>query len=764
MDNLTRSVLRKTYRMKWRIVGISLVVSWAMAMLVMGLYTADVFDNSIETFIDETNFPDLFVDLSEPVPVDNVTRALSYVPGIADHAERLKASGTYEYNGRAYPAIVIGMDDPEPSIARYEMKTGRVFAGGYEAIVVSGMDKIRASAGNSGLFTVQGHAFSLNITGTMQTPEYLFLPAVQESSLPLPGELVVAYMDLASLQKILGGGVNQILLTLKDKGYMEPILDGLAGLPVMKVTSQKDHDSVKFMGIGAGKMRNMFPMLSMIFMMVGLISIFMTAYRVVQADSRYIGVMMSLGNSRGRIILAYLTLGIVIAVIGIIAGLVMAVLFTWGIMTISMQMIGDIRISYPIAPGPFLIGIGYAFVAVLVSVAIPTLMITRRTVRESLDYKPKVRVTRVRAGGSILPKMATIGVRNAFRNPIRTALTILAVSMTIGIAGSWMITIGSSVDYLNEQLEQDVWDLRVDYASPRTVNRTLVPDAQWSVPFAFVAGQAVHEGSDTGAFVFASDDIAKAKDLKFREGKPDPTGAIVTNKLADEIDVGAGDRIRIVVGGSSMEIIVKGVVYDMFLQAIYLDRTAASPLVPPTVSNGEFVKMKIGSDIPAKADELMFDRNVSRVTVQKDLVEYVQTFFGSAMDMLYFFFGIGLLIAFIVSSSAVIISTMERDLEFATLSSLGISKLSVARSIIIEVAIIGAISAIIAIPWAYAFANLAVQLIKEVVYYFPILFIMSATIMTAVFGFAFVLLSSGVPIRYHSKLDVEKTIRERTAG
>jgi hypothetical protein len=39
-----------------------------------------------------------------------------------------------------------------------------------------------------------------------------------------------------------------------------------------------------------------------------------------------------------------------------------------------------------------------------------------------------------------------------------------------------------------------------------------------------------------------------------------------------------------------------------------------------------------------------------------------------------------------------------------------------------------------------------------------------ASITSFLVGFAFVVLSSGVPIRYSKKQDTEKTIRERTVG
>jgi ABC-type lipoprotein release transport system permease subunit len=53
---------------------------------------------------------------------------------------------------------------------------------------------------------------------------------------------------------------------------------------------------------------------------------------------------------------------------------------------------------------------------------------------------------------------------------------------------------------------------------------------------------------------------------------------------------------------------------------------------------------------------------------------------------------------------------------------------------------------------------------EDVIFYFPIVFIVSSTFMILILGMMFVELSSFVPIRYARKIDTEKTIRERTAG
>jgi len=55
-------------------------------------------------------------------------------------------------------------------------------------------------------------------------------------------------------------------------------------------------------------------------------------------------------------------------------------------------------------------------------------------------------------------------------------------------------------------------------------------------------------------------------------------------------------------------------------------------------------------------------------------------------------------------------------------------------------------------------------MMEEILYYFPINVAFAQMMIIFSFGLAFVLLSALFPLRYTRKIDVERTIRERTAG
>ncbi len=188
------------------------------------------------------------------------------------------------------------------------------------------------------------------------------------------------------------------------------------------------------------------------------------------------------------------------------------------------------------------------------------------------------------------------------------------------------------------------------------------------------------------------------------------------------------------------------------------------PLFPTNMSAGAFIKFHNSDLVDEKVNDIRAMNTVGYVVVQNDIVETYDELLVMAEGMLSFFFFLQLLITIAVAGSAVIISTMERDVEYATLDTLGISKWRTAKSIMIEMGFLGALSAIVSIPFAYLFAEVLARVMEDVIFYFPIVFIVSSTFMILILGAMFVELSSFVPIRYARSIDTEKTIRERTAG
>jgi ABC-type lipoprotein release transport system permease subunit len=329
----------------------------------------------------------------------------------------------------------------------------------------------------------------------------------------------------------------------------------------------------------------------------------------------------------------------------------------------------------------------------------------------------------------------------------------------------------SAYGYVRGQLESEKWDVRADFVTPLETDSVDAGflgledgDTQWIAPYAYLKGEAIKGSKSKGTVIMASDDLELIKDFDLQKGKLDfDGGAVISNKLAIDLGVDIGDRIRLNVENET-DIIVKGTINDMIIYSVYTSRNNINDLFSQDLSHGAFIKFNSNVNEDEKVSDIRATDTVKYVVVQNDLVETYDELLVVAEGMLGFFFFLQLLITIAVAGSAVIISTMERDVEYATMDTLGISKGRIAKSIMIEMAFLGGLSAVVSIPFAYLFAEVLARVMEDVIFYFPIIFIVSSTFMILILGAMFVELSSFVPIRYARSIDTEKTIRERTAG
>jgi ABC-type lipoprotein release transport system permease subunit len=776
MKTITKSVMRKLKRMKGRTFTIILVISLAMALFLGGLYSGDMMDASIETYFEDGRMADLFMDLTTPANESDVDAALGGIGDVSTYQSRLKLMGTYDHKGENIPALFYGVEDLQrKDINILELTKGSFpdFPG--EAVAVRGMETKGVEVGKELHFQLMGKDMNLTISGAVTGPEFVFSTAFGDYSIPAAGTLVIIILPLDELQTILDMGplVNEVNVLLSNGGEEDNVISSLQDVGVRSVTYQDEHPSRSFMRVGSNKMRNMMPVMSIIFLLVGFISIFMTMIRMVQSDSRYIGVLMSLGYTKREITRAYMALGFVIGIIGVTLGIIFGIWFAVGIIDFQIAFFGiSYEVVFPLSIMPFALSIFTILVTVLVSAYVPVWFITRATVRDALEYRPRMGVRRTKGSSTRRSMITTMGLRNTVRNPRRTFITIIVIALTIGSAGSWLIMADSAYGYVREQLESENWDVRADFVSTMpnaSVNETFLGlepgDTEWIAPYAYLKAEASKGSKNKGTVILASDDLTFIKDFDLQKGKLDfEDGAVISNKLSLDLGADIGDTIRLTFGSNFTDLTVKGTVNDMIIYSVYTSRQNIKSLFPQNMSAGAFIKFRSNINVDEKVNDIRAMDTVGYVVVQDDIVDTYNELLVMAEGMLGFFFFLQLLITIAVAGSAVIISTMERDVEYATLDTLGVSKWNTAKSIMIEMGFLGALSAIVSIPFAYLFAEILARVMEDVIFYFPIVFIVSSTFMILIMGMMFVELSSFVPIRYARSIDTEKTIRERTAG
>jgi hypothetical protein len=77
MSLAVRMTLRKLKNRKMSVLLSSFIVAWAMAMMIAGMWSAQVMEVSSTEYLDDNGMPDLFISLSEGVAAEDFEPSLS---------------------------------------------------------------------------------------------------------------------------------------------------------------------------------------------------------------------------------------------------------------------------------------------------------------------------------------------------------------------------------------------------------------------------------------------------------------------------------------------------------------------------------------------------------------------------------------------------------------------------------------------------------------------------------------------------------------
>lgn len=758
MSLTLKMMLRRLRGRKLSLVLSSFIIAWALAMMAAGLFSSEVIETSASSYLDDSRMPDLLVSLYERLTPEEVESSLASLP-VQTYDLRLKETGQVLVNGSWSQATIIGISDPaRMDISRLTILEGRLFSNPSEGVVIAG-GKV---TGGTVQLLVNGTSLSAEITGVVRSPEYLMNELQAGAIISGSGGETIVMVPLSTLMSASGHGVNDIAIML-DNGSRESIASSLTSLPVSSMTFSEDHPTTVLIEMGASKMAVMLPSISLVFVLIGGVSIFITMYRMVVSDSRNMGVLMSLGMERWRIAASYLGMGAVTLLAGGALGILLGYGFTVAMASMALQMMGGIPVVLPFSPTPFLISMLMTALVVLAASLLPVALVLRQDIRTALSYVPRSHIWAWKGPGISLS--TSLGIRNLFRDPKRAVAVMMAVGLTVGAAGSWLVLLDSSTSYIDGQSSSYLWDVSISFTSLRdqseAVERFSNEQVEKAMPYTKLSGLASSDGRSTGVVMTASPEMASIRSFEVRQGSLDFSGAVIAKKLADELKVGPGSTISLAFGGRSIDLMITGVVDDLQTNAVYTSNRQASSIIGEDVCQGMFVSLRSSDQASSYVSAVSSDPWVAGVQPQQDAAGSVRDLLASAISLFYGFFALNLLIALAVATSAVVVSTSERDLEFTAISSLGLPRSFTVRSLLVEAALLGLVSSLLAVPFAYLLAQVFAGLMEQAVFYIPVAMTIAAALSVILVGCAFTTPSAIWPIRWTKKVDMARTLRER---
>jgi putative ABC transport system permease protein len=563
---LGRKLLRDLTLLKGQVVTIALVVACGIASYVATQSTYDSLQYSKTTYYERHRFGDVFAHCKRAP--NSVARELRRIPGVAAAYTRITEGTSLPLAELAEPAngrvVSIPGDRPAP-LERIHLRSGRRVRPGRsdEVVVLEAFAEAHDLRPGDRLPAVMnGTRRELRIVGTAMSPEYVFAVSGGELA-PDPKRFAVLWMNERTLAPAydLDGAFNDVVLRLRP-GASEPavldrvddILEPYGGLGAHGRDRQPSNNILEG---ELAQLDTMATVVPTIFLAVAAFLLNVVLARLVQLQRPQIATLKAVGYPNRRIGLHYLQLVTVVVLIGALAGTAVGAWLGSGLTELYTQFFRFPVLAYRLDPRIVAVAVGVSFAAAVIGAFATARRVAQLPPAEAMrpagpaTYRPTL-LDRWGLNALLRPGARMI-LREIERRPWRLVLSSLGIAMAVAI-----LVVGrffhDSMDYLmtvhfDAAMREDL-SVTFDRPMPDRVTRELahIPgvlraEGMRSVPVRFRSGPRKR---DSALWGYPDDgELRRLLNSDSHQVPLPPNGVVLTRKLAEILEVNAGDRITV---------------------------------------------------------------------------------------------------------------------------------------------------------------------------------------------------------------------------
>lgn len=619
-----------------------------------------------------------------------------------------------------------------------------------------------------------GATWNGTIGGIAVSPEYLWPARTAEEHMPdVLERWGVLFMDYATLASLSGknGTINEIVVTVEAGSDRAAVMDGtrnaLAAYRVTSVVPREEQPSVVILDTTVGALDTLSLVFPLFFLIIVALSTYTLLTRLVHAQKAQIGVLLALGVSRRRVLVHYLEFALLVGLLGSLVGIAAGYLLAFPVTDLfATQVSIPLVLKVPhwdIMAAGIALSLGFSSLAGL----LPALRASKE--RPSATMRGEVprngtRSFRSRSGRAVTGKVSRkLPVRNLRRNPVRSALLVLALALAASLVIVPFGFLDSMDAAVRMQTESANFDLRALLYRPAPENAS-AEVASWpgvAAAESFVTVPAVLQegGSSWNVVLYGLRRDSDAYRLFDRSGDRIYTAdtGILLSAIFEKRGVHMGDEVNV----SGLLTRVAGFTRDMASDGYLALETLQAALGMPGLVNGVFVRLaSVGSE-EAVRTELYASFPVWAIASTARSVQETN-------DMLRLYYGfIGVIVAFgmalaaAIVFNAVTIGVMERNREIATMRTIGVRGRTIAWLITFENLLVLGMSLVLGSILGAALTQYLSSMFGGDI------FVLDADIAWRTYALAGlllvgVLLVSEVPsLRYVQRLDLARATKER---
>ncbi len=785
MGYLDRKMRRDLWRMKGRAIASVLLITMGSMLYVAFMAMMPSVLTFFYDFYEDSDFTDFEV-IVDYAPLSTVQQ-LENLAGVEAVEPRLVVPAILEHRDATdITATLLGINSSrEMEVNRLTLTDGQYLDNSDPNGVL--LEKSFAKSkeyqvGDQIELVIQQQTHTFTVRGVAVSPEFLFWAINPQAMIPLPGTLAVVFMPLETLQQVVplyAGGVNRFSFLFEDGidevEVQENVIEVLA--PTLLVLDKEDIPAYIYVKEDLEQGGGSTAAMALVFLLVAFFVVYSAYARLIASQRREIGVLRGLGYSRKRILISYVYIAALMGLVGSLIGVIISIplgqyLSEWYVDMVFGLNLETVHFDIPSA----FVGISFGPITAGLAAGIATIGIIRLQAHEAIrgstiDMKPVKRTLLERVFGVFRRKKLSYPTiymsRNLSRRRIRSGLMVLAIggSFVLGVMGPVMLdALVISVDLALDDIEK--WDLLVEFSG--TANETQVNgiDSQsidYSEEVYRTGGTLTLGNKKTSASLVAIPIDSELHDFKLVDGRDfsAPNEAIITSLIAKELGAGVGDSFVVEVARTNLTFEITGVAKD-FLEGLFIPLSAVRN-VGMNESTALYVRTVDGgiSDAEEYLKALPFVSSVTRKTEvshgMKDLLES----FGAAM---YVFSLIGILMTVLVVTNIVMISVMERYVEYGQMKAIGYEQRTVRRIVLSEVLILAISGVVIGVPLYWLVGEWFAVIMEDFFSFYQNVVTWEPMIAMAIVTIIVALLAALPAIRHLGKMEVATVISERQFG
>ena len=731
--------------MKGQAVAIALVIGCGIALFTLSRSLLHSLELTQTTYYERYHFAEVFASVKRAP--DALADRIAEIPGVARLETRIVIGVNLSIPGLSEPAtgrLVSMPDTREPLLNQVYLRRGSWLTPRADNQVLASeafADANHLDVGDTFFAVINGRQKKLRIVGIALSPEYIYeikpgdmLPDnehfgvfwMNHEALSIAYNLEGAFNDVA-ISLMRGATADQVIFRLDE------LLKPYGGLGAY---ARRDQPSHMFVNNEIEQNRQLGLIMPSVFLGVAAFLLNVVLTRTINLQREQIAALKAFGYSNLEIGWHYLKLVLLIAIGGLCFGIPCGAWFGSVVTGMYAKLFHfpefNYHLTYDVALTASIVCIVAsalgAYGAIHRAVSLPPAEAMRP--EPPTSFGPTL-LERLHLGHLLPPVMRMI-LRQLERHPVKTGLSVFAISLAVAIIvlGNFM---EDAVNYvLNAQFnEVQKYDMSVAMIEPMGIAAvheiSSMPGVLYAEPVRGASTRMRHGPRSRRVSIQglpADSNLYGLIDINGSKIPLPPDGLIISRKLGDVLNLKVGEKVQVeVLQGKRpvKEVPIVGALQDFSGVSAYMNIDALARLLRegPTITGANMI-------VDAKyTDELYRDLKlvpaIAGVTIKEHAIEsFEKTVAENLMTMkaINLFFACVIAIGVVYNSAR--ISLSERSRELATLRVIGFTRGEISGILLGELAIITLLAIPLGLWFGYKIAGGVVAMLDLELFRFPL--------------------------------------------